>query len=206
MPVGGGFSSVGGGLEPSPFGLCPFIPLNVGLTCYTPVSRQERVFLPRRRRRSLAAAMPRVTFRGLPCWQAGCMARAVKQPVVLMKWYRVVSWMLDRVDHFPKNQRFVFGQRLAERSIHVLELLVEAAWSADKSAVLAQANREMEVLRWLVRLAHDRKILTGKQYEAAAEGIYECGRMVGGWQKDSQRRAASSPPPRSTPKRDPEKP
>ncbi|MBM4013172.1 MAG: diversity-generating retroelement protein Avd [Planctomycetes bacterium] len=143
---------------------------------------------------------------GLPCWQAGCMARAVKQPVVLMKWYRVVSWMLDRVDHFPKNQRFVFGQRLAERSIHVLELLVEAAWSQDKTAILAQANREMEVLRWLVRLAHDRKILTAKQYEAAAEGIYECGRMVGGWQKDSQRRAASSPPPRSPPKRDPEKP
>jgi hypothetical protein len=52
------------------------------------------------------------------------MARAVKQPVVLMKWYRVVSWMLDRVDHFPMNQRFIFGQRLAERSIHVLELLV----------------------------------------------------------------------------------
>jgi hypothetical protein len=135
------------------------------------------------------------------------MARAVRQPVVLMKWYRVVSWMLDRVDHFPKNQRFIFGQRLAERSIHVLELLVEASWSQDKTAILAQANREMEVLRWLVRLAHDRKILTAKQYEAAAEGIYECGRMVGGWQKDSQRRAASSPPPpRSTSKRDLEKP
>ena len=72
------------------------------------------------------------------------MARAVRQPVVLMKWYRVVSWMLDRVDHFPKNQRFVFGQRLSERSIHVLELLVEAAWSQDKTAILAQANREME--------------------------------------------------------------
>jgi len=52
----------------------------------------------------------------------------------------------------------VFGQRLAERSIHVLELLVEATWSQDKTAILAQANREMEVLRWLVRLARDRKI------------------------------------------------
>ena len=106
--------------------------------------------------------MPRDFFWSLPWWQVVCMARAVKQPVVLMKWYRVVSWMLDRVDHFPKNQRFVFGQRLAERSIHVLELLVEATWSQDKSAILAQANREMEVLRWLVRLAHDRKILTAK--------------------------------------------
>ena len=78
--------------------------------------------------------------------------------------------MRDRVDHFPKNQRFVFGQRLAERSIHVLELLVEAAWSQDKTAILSQANREMEVLRWLVRSTNDRKISTANQYAAAAEG------------------------------------
>jgi hypothetical protein len=97
--------------------------------------------------------MLRVIFLGTAMLAGWFMARAVRQPVVLMKWYRVVSWMLDRVDHFPKNQRFVFGQRLAERSIHVLELLVEAAWSQDKTATLAQANREMEVLRWLVRLA-----------------------------------------------------
>jgi hypothetical protein len=56
-----------------------------------------------------------------------------------------------------------------------------------------------------VRLAHDRKILTAKQYEAAAEGIYECGRMVGGWQKDSARRAPQAPS-RGTAKRDPENP
>jgi hypothetical protein len=121
------------------------------------------------------------------------MGRAVRQPVVLVKWYRVVSWILDRVDHFPKNQRFVFGQRLADRSIHVLELLVEASWSQDKSPLLAQANREMEVLRWLVRLAHDRKILTAKQYQSAAEGIEECGRMVGGWRKDAARRSSQPP-------------
>ena len=133
------------------------------------------------------------------------MARAVKQPVVLVKWYRVVSWMLDRVDAFPKNQRFVFGQRLADRAIGVLELLVEASWAQDKTALLALANCEMEVLRWLVRLAHERKLFTPKQYEAAAEGIYECGRMVGGWQKDSQRRSPAGTP-RSKPKGDAESP
>ena len=118
------------------------------------------------------------------------MARTIRQPVVLVKWYRVVSWLLDRIDHFPKNQRFVFGQRLADRAMHVLELLVEASWSHDKALLLAQANREMEVLRWLVRLAHERQVLTSKQYQAAAQGIDECGRMVGGWQKDAIRRAA----------------
>ncbi len=89
------------------------------------------------------------------------MSRAVKQPVVLVKWFRVVVWVLDRVDHFPKNQRFVFGQRLADRAISVLELLVEASWSREKPRLLAAANRDIEVLRWLVRLAHERKLLTG---------------------------------------------
>ena len=61
------------------------------------------------------------------------MARAVKQPVVLVKWYRVVSWMLDRVDAFPKNQRFVFGQRLAD-------------WRL-RTTRRGRANCEMEVAR-----------------------------------------------------------
>ncbi len=72
------------------------------------------------------------------------MSRAVKQPVVLVKWFRVVMWVLDRVDHFPKNQRFVTGQRLADRAISALELLAEASWSREKPRLLAAANRDSE--------------------------------------------------------------
>ena len=62
---------------------------------------------------------------------------AAKPPVVLIKWYDVVKWLLERVDSFPKNQRFVFGQRLADRAIDVLELLVEAAYSPRKADLLS---------------------------------------------------------------------
>ena len=54
----------------------------------------------------------------------------------------------------------VFGQRLADHSIAVLELLVEAAYSSEKRELLHRANRRIEVLRWLVRLAKDRKLFT----------------------------------------------
>ena len=27
-------------------------------------------------------------------------------PVLLVKWYDVTKWLLERVDSFPKNQRF----------------------------------------------------------------------------------------------------
>jgi hypothetical protein len=31
-------------------------------------------------------------------------------PFALAKWYDYVKWVLDRVDGFPKNQRFVLGR------------------------------------------------------------------------------------------------
>ena len=81
-------------------------------------------------------------------------------PVLLVKWYDVTKWLLERVDSFPKNQRFIFGQRLADRAMNILELLVGAAYSRRKADLLARANRDIEVLRWLVRMATDRKVLT----------------------------------------------
>ncbi len=77
-----------------------------------------------------------------------------------MKWYDWTQWVLERIDSFPKNQRFIFGQRLADRSIRVLEILVDASYRATKAELLAKANRQIEVLRWLVRLAKDRDLLT----------------------------------------------
>ena len=101
-------------------------------------------------------------------------------PILLVKWYDVTRWLLERVDSFPKNQRFIFGQRLADRAMDILELLVEAAYSHRKADLLAGANRDIEVLRWLVRMATDRKVLTPRQYEHCCLSLAECGRMVGG--------------------------
>ena len=106
-------------------------------------------------------------------------------PVLLVKWYDFTRWLLERIDSFPKNQRFVFGTRLADHALNVLEILVEAAYSREKAGLLSRANRKIEVLRWLMRLAKDRKVLTEKQYLFACQGLAECGRMVGGWLKQS---------------------
>ena len=60
------------------------------------------------------------------------MGRRAERPIVLVKWYDVLKWLLERIDNFPKSQRFIFGQRLADHGIEVLELLVEAAYSSRK--------------------------------------------------------------------------
>jgi hypothetical protein len=123
----------------------------------------------------------------------------IEAPVVVIKWYDWVKWVLERVDAFPKNQRFIFGQRLADRSIRVLEILVDASYRSKKAELLAEANREVEVLRWLVRLAKDRELLTVRQYGFACKGLTECGRMVGGWLKQSAAKEASTDAPTPPP-------
>jgi len=106
-------------------------------------------------------------------------------PVLLVKWHETANWLLDKVDSFPKNQRFIFGTRLADRALRILELLVEAAYAPKrrKAEMLEQVNLELAVLRWLVRMAKERTLLSVRQYEYACEHLAECGRMAGGWLK-----------------------
>jgi hypothetical protein len=44
-------------------------------------------------------------------------------PIVLVKWYDYAKWLLERVENFPKSQRFVLGQRLANQAMEVMDLL-----------------------------------------------------------------------------------
>ena len=69
--------------------------------------------------------------------------------------------------------------------MNILEALVEAAYSSRKADLLAGVNRNIEVMRWLVRMATDRKVLTPRQYEHCCMSLNECGRMVGGWWKQA---------------------
>ncbi len=113
------------------------------------------------------------------------MVKRTEPPVVLVKWYDLAKWILERVDAFPKNQRFIFGQRLADHVLDIQQLLIEAAYSRRKADMLAEANRKIESLRWLIRMAKDRNLLSGRQYLFCCGGLTECGRMVGGWLKQS---------------------
>lgn len=107
------------------------------------------------------------------------------EPVLLVKWYEYTKWVLDRVDGFPKNQRFVLGTRLADSVVLVVELLAEAAYAGRgrKMELLSEANRKIEVTRWLVRLAADRNLISNRQFVHSCRCLEECGRMVGGWRR-----------------------
>lgn len=68
-------------------------------------------------------------------------------PKALAKWYDYTKWVLDRVDGFPKNQRFVLGTRLADAVLEVMETLAEAAYSAwhHEGATAGQSEPENRI-------------------------------------------------------------
>jgi hypothetical protein len=73
----------------------------------------------------------------------------------------------------------------------VLELLVEAAYTHKKMALLQQANVTLEVVRHLWRLAHELKVMAIRQYEHGAKLIDDLGRQIGGWLRS---RSEAHPP------------
>jgi len=101
-------------------------------------------------------------------------------PIVLSQWYDTAKWLLEKIDKFPKNQRFIFGTRLADRSLGILEGLVQASYSRgpEKVALLETANRDLAVLRWLIRMAKDRRSYRPNSTSTAAA---ECTSVARCW-------------------------
>jgi hypothetical protein len=105
---------------------------------------------------------------------------------VIAKALDLAREMTDRVRRFPRDLRFVLGDRILATTYDILDLLVEARYTHAKRGLLDRANILLERLRFQVRLCVDEKLLTVRQYEYVAGLIQEAGAMVGGWRKSVQ--------------------
>jgi hypothetical protein len=104
-------------------------------------------------------------------------------PQAVQATHVLLRWLIPILDKFPRVRRFTLGERLECEVLAVLGLLVEAAYSRDKEALLAQANVRVEVVRHLWRLAHELQIISTRRYEHGANLLDDLGRQIGGWLK-----------------------
>ena len=105
------------------------------------------------------------------------------------KLYDVIMWLLGRVEKFPRSQKFTLGDRIVNTSLDILDTLIEATYTRKRLPLLQKANVQLEKLRFLIRLCHDFKLLSSKQYAYISNEINEVGKLIGGWIK-SQKTAA----------------
>jgi 23S rRNA-intervening sequence protein len=99
--------------------------------------------------------------------------------------YQLLNWLMPTIARFPREQRFLLGDRIQSTALDVLEALIEATYTRDRRGHLARANLGLEKLRFFFRLAHEQRHLDARRYEHAARQVNEVGRLVGGWAKAS---------------------
>ncbi len=108
--------------------------------------------------------------------------------MVVQKAYDWTLWILPKVEKFPKSYRFSIGQSLVTASIELLMNLVDATYQVRNTGSLSAAVREVNRIRYLVRLAKDLGILNLAGHEFGAKAMDEVGRMTGGWLKSTRQK------------------
>ena len=105
------------------------------------------------------------------------------EPPLLTLWEQALGELLDRTGAFPKSARFSFAARIDARALDVLEALAAARYAPldDKRRLLAAADRDLAVLRVLLRVSHQRRLLDLGALEHHSRALDEAGRMLGGW-------------------------
>src|SRR5262249_47452912 len=99
------------------------------------------------------------------------------------KTHDLIVWACHLTGKFPRNHRFVLGERIERNLYGLLELLLRAKYSRQRQPLLEQANLMLEILRFQMRLAKDWQCLKVESYGFAAKAIDEIGKLVGGWLK-----------------------
>ena len=103
--------------------------------------------------------------------------------VIITKTYDLILWSCHHTGRFPRNHRFVLGERIERNLYDLLETLIKARYTRQRQPLLEQANLILEILHFQVRMAKDLQCLKTDSYAFATKAIDEIGKMVGGWLK-----------------------
>jgi hypothetical protein len=93
--------------------------------------------------------------------------------LVITKTYDLIAWACGHTSRFPRNHRFVLGERLERNLYDLLETLIEARYTRERKALLDRANLTLEVLRFQTRLARDLHCLRKNSYLFAVRSLDE---------------------------------
>jgi len=80
--------------------------------------------------------------------------------IVLTKTYDLILWSWNYTSKFPRNHRFVLGERIERNLYDLLETLIQAKYTKQRQPLLERANLMLEILRFQMRLANGKCAIT----------------------------------------------
>jgi hypothetical protein len=88
---------------------------------------------------------------------------------------------LKRVD------RYTIGAKIDDTFLSILELIFRACFAYDKFeklSLVSQAIGKNDLLKFLLQIGWEHKVINHKQYGGLILLLDEVGRMLGGWKKN----------------------
>ena len=67
-----------------------------------------------------------------------------QRPPIYTVWEEFCGWTFDRTAAIPKSQRFTFGQRIDAMTLDILQLVIRAIHTSEKTAYLDEINLKLE--------------------------------------------------------------
>ena len=89
--------------------------------------------------------------------------------VVITKTYDLILWSCRHTGKFPRNHRFVLGERIERNLYDLLETLIRAKYTRQRRELLEHTNLLLEILRFQMRLARALPRKTGTREKRGRE-------------------------------------
>lgn len=104
---------------------------------------------------------------------------------IFQKVYDLILWSYPMISRFPKNERFVLGQRMEKLLMDILinVLVINKERGDEKQKQMKGLSYNLDELMIMWRLSKDLKFVSIKRYGLMVEKINEIGKMITGWQK-----------------------
>ncbi len=112
---------------------------------------------------------------------------------IFVEWMGFLKWLLTTTEKFPKKVRFTFSDRINTLALSVVEDLVEARYSTNKTHFLRRINLNLERIRILLRICYESQFLSQKAYEYAMDSLNKIGKSLGAWMKQQETRGRIAP-------------
>ncbi|GAB4422500.1 MAG: hypothetical protein Kow002_11900 [Anaerolineales bacterium] len=107
----------------------------------------------------------------------------MQESPIFTKTYDLLKWLLPATQKFPKEHRFVLAKKVQESAFDLHDALLAAGLGYERAQHLQQADVALRRLQLYLRLSHDLKFISIRQYEHVSRMTVEIGRLLGGWRK-----------------------
>ncbi|MCE9585414.1 four helix bundle protein [Candidatus Nomurabacteria bacterium] len=96
----------------------------------------------------------------------------------------------------PRIGRYTTGARIENHFLDLLELIYKAYYAnmENKSSVIVEAISKNDIIKYLLQITFENKLIKEKQYLELSNKLQEVGKILGGWKNSIEAKLAKQKP------------